>query len=330
MAPIVLESNQPPNRFYKGGSQISAFRSAAPSDTYQPEDWVASTTCCNGQDTLGLTQLENGSLLRDSIENEPEYWLGEEHVKKFGTSTKLLVKLLDAGQRLPVHAHPHREWAHQHLGVSCGKAEMWFTMNPGTVWLGLREKISPERLRELVDKQESDTLRSMMHEIKLQRHQAVYVPPGVLHAIGEGLLVAEVQEPSDLSVLCEWKDFAIDGTKDGHLGLGFETALTAIERSARTTEEMTDLVTAPAMEGVVCSPASREYFRTEYHHVIGHVVHPRGFAILIVLDGHMELETSGSGNTALSHGFTVVIPHSDGDFSLRGEGSVFIARPPQV
>src|ERR1700761_4176902 len=81
MAPIVVHNNQPPNRFYRGGAQISTFRSSAPSGEYEPEDWVASTTCCHGHDTLGLTKLDSGALLVDEIQNNAERWLSPEHIK---------------------------------------------------------------------------------------------------------------------------------------------------------------------------------------------------------------------------------------------------------
>lgn len=109
MDPIILPSNQPPNRFYRGGPQISSFRAKPSQGPRPPEDWIASTTCCHGHSTLGQTRLPSGVLLQDEIDAHPEEWLGKEHIKAFGVDTKLLVKLLDAGQRLPIHAHPHAE-----------------------------------------------------------------------------------------------------------------------------------------------------------------------------------------------------------------------------
>lgn len=72
MLPIILPKNQPANRFYRGGAQISAFRSEPPCGDYEPEDWVASTTCCHGKDTLGLTKLDNGVFLVDEIKKNAE------------------------------------------------------------------------------------------------------------------------------------------------------------------------------------------------------------------------------------------------------------------
>jgi mannose-6-phosphate isomerase len=68
-----------------------------------------------------------------------------------------------------------------------------------------------------------------------------YVPPGVLHAVGEGVLV-ELQEPEDLSILLEWRGFELDGERDGHLGLGFDLAPEAVECRSRSSEEIRQLV----------------------------------------------------------------------------------------
>ena len=331
MAPIILPPNQPANRFYRGGARISAFRSAPPCGEYEPEDWVASTTCCHGQDSLGLTRLDDGTLLVDEIQNNAERWLGPDHIKAFGTSTKILVKLLGAGQRLPVHAHPHRDWAKRYLGATCGKAELWFVLEAGVVHLGLREAITSERLGALVEGQEVDTLLGMMHEMRVERYQTVFVPPGLLHAIGEGMLIAEVQEPSDLSVLCEWRDFAVDGAQDGHLGLGFEVALTAVEKSARTGEEIEALMTGADVKGLVGGPQTRDYFTVERHSVKNSESSSfaPGFAVLILFEGdELQMMTAAGARLTLCKGNTVVVPYAEGVFYLKGKGEVLISRPP--
>src|SRR5690606_28817774 len=79
---------------------------SARSSACGPEDWVASTATVFRHSTEGLTRLPDGRWLRDAVQAAPIGWLGRRHVDAHGTSTALLVKLLDAGQRLPVHFHP--------------------------------------------------------------------------------------------------------------------------------------------------------------------------------------------------------------------------------
>ena len=108
MRPLTL----PPNvlrHFYAGGERIAALRGTAPQE-HTPEEWIgAANTTFDG--SRGLSALPDGTLVRDAIEADPEAFLGPEHVARFGADPALLVKLLDAGQRLPVHFHPDRAFA---------------------------------------------------------------------------------------------------------------------------------------------------------------------------------------------------------------------------
>ena len=84
---------------------------------------MGSVTAAFGSDAQGLSRLPNGRLLRDALAADPEVFLGRAHVERFGADPALLVKLLDAGQRLPVHSHPSREFARRHLDRPYGETE---------------------------------------------------------------------------------------------------------------------------------------------------------------------------------------------------------------
>ncbi|KAG5951133.1 hypothetical protein E4U53_003716 [Claviceps sorghi] len=332
MPPILLPANRPESRIFAGGARLSAFRSSsADYSSNQGEDWVASTTCCFGTASLGHTRLPGGPLLHEAVAAEPEKWLGPRHTAKYGVDTKILVKLLDADQRLPVHAHPHVDWAKQHLGRTHGKAEAWYILTPGSVWLGLTEDVDRDELLALVESGRGAELLSRMHRLDVQPHQTVYVPPGTLHAIGEGVMVVEVQEPEDMSILCEWAGFNVDGKKDGHLGLGFPVALTGVDTRGRTREQAERCwVTrqADATDGVFARD-SLEYFRLERLAVQGPAAAQEGFAVVIVLEGDVSLRTERSQQPmAMARGSTAVVPFEDGAMHLDGEGDVLIARPP--
>lgn len=323
MDPVALPANQPADRFYLGGARISAFRGVPETGPHTPEDWVGSTTTVRGQAVVGRTRLPDGTLLVDAIAASPVEWLGASHIAAFGVDTKLLVKLLDPGQRLPVHAHPHVDFAREHVDAAHGKAEAWYILSPGEVWLGLTRDVAVDELAGLVERQDVDELLELMHRIEVHPHDTVYVPPGVLHAIGEGVFLAEVQEPEDLSILLEWRDFALDGVRDGHLGIGFETALKAVETRARSVDEIAGLV----VHGTLAAAAG-EYFRLDRVEVAGGQSCQAGFAVLIGLEGELELVPSAGTALAVGAGNTVVIPHAAGAFELRGTGSVLLARPP--
>jgi len=328
--PIILPSNQPADRFYLGGARIAAFRGEPSAGPRTPEDWVGSTTTVRGHATLGRTRLADGSLLVDRIAENPIDWLGTEHLAAFGVDTKLLVKLLDAGQRLPVHAHPDTAFASERLGAAHGKSEAWFMLTPGDVYLGLRESVSPEELLALVEAQDIEGLLGRMHRVHVEANQTVYVPPGLLHAIGEGILLVEVQEPEDLSILLEWRGFSLDGLADGHLGLGFDVALQAVETRGRSEAEVASLIRTDTTGGTVLAPGSERFFRLERVEVDGQTSCDAGFAVLVAIGGELTLLTVGGETLSVPSGTTAVVPHGAGDFLLSGRGTVLIARPPRA
>jgi mannose-6-phosphate isomerase len=325
--PLVLDANQPEARFYEGGARISTFRSTAPSAPHTPEDWVGSTTSVRGRAPVGMTRLADGTLLAEAIAADPLGWLGAEHVARYGADPMLLVKLLDAGQRLPVHAHPDGEFAAAHLGAAHGKAEAWYLLSPGTVYIGLREDVEPARLRELVDAQDTDGLLALLNAVRVEPGDTVWVPPGTLHAIGAGILLAEVQEPEDLSILLEWKGFELDGVADGHLDLGFDRALEAVTTTAVTGAALRKLITRGVSQGPTLAPGSVRYFRLD--RIAAARTLPAGLAIVIGLTGTTTL-TTRTGEVSVSAGMTVLVPAAAGDQAFRTDGgsSVLVARPP--
>ena len=327
MEVILLQSNRPPDRFYRGGRKITDFRGEPPAGDREPEDWVASTTTLAGQEALGLSALPDSRLLKAAIEEQPEAWLGPEHVEQFGAETRLLVKLLDAGQRLPVHFHPQASFAAVHLHRGHGKAEAWYIIDGGEVYLGLKRDVTVDYLESLVMSQDVATLLTLLHRIEVSPGDVVYVPPGLLHAIGEGVFIVEVQEPEDLSILLEWRGFDLDGDRDGHLGLGFHLALEAVECRSRDSEELHQLARPAGFGASVLPKAADPYFRLERVALDGEATLDPGFAVLVVLGGEVDVQDGRS--TQLIAGNTGLAPHAFGPLRLRGHGELLVCRPPR-
>jgi mannose-6-phosphate isomerase len=324
---IQLPSNCPPDRFYRGGHKITEFRGDPPGGDREPEDWVASTTTLAGEESLGLSVLPNGQSLKATIEQQPQAWLGHAHIERFGADTRLLVKLLDAGQRLPVHAHPDLSFAAQHLHKAHGKAEAWFIVDGGEVYLGLKQDVTIDDLKPLILSQDVDTILGLLHRVEVKRGDIVYVPPGVLHSVGEGVFLVELQEPEDLSILLEWRGFELDGERDGHLGLGFDLALEAVECQSRSSEEIRQLVRPAGFGASVLPEAAARYFRLERVVLNGEATLDPGFAVVVVLTGEIDL-----GNKRTMHvegGSTAVAPNAFGGLTCRGRGELLACRPPR-
>lgn len=324
----LLPANQPPH-FYRGGAAIAAFRGLLAPDDYLPEDWVASTTIRFGTTGTGLSVLADGTPLADAVRADPAGWLGEEHVARFGSSTALLVKLLDAGQRLPVHCHPSDAFAQAHLGAGCGKTEAWLVLattgdNP-TVRAGFRADTGEATVRRWVAEQDGDALLGALNEIPVRTGDAVVIPAGLPHAIGEGVFVLELQQPSDLSLTLEWCGF-LDTAEQAHLGIGFERALAALDRSGWDDDRLATLITSHD-SGSLLAPAADGFFSA--HRLTGAATVAPGFAVLVVLGGSGALHTADGDTMRLARGATVVVPHAAGPAHLNGDIDVLVCRPPR-
>lgn len=334
MQPVHLDRNQL-HRFYRGGPRIAAFRGIASADGYAPEDWVGSTTAVFGSDGTGLSRLPDGRLLRDAIAAEPERYLGQSHVSRFGPDPVLLVKLLDAGERLPVHFHPDGDFARRYLASAHGKTEAWVIVeadDSATVHVGFREAVDAPTVAAWVAGQETHAMLEALNQLPVGVGDTVFVPAGTPHAIGEGILMVELQEPTDFSVLLEWNGFAIDGAAEGHLGLGFERALEALDRAAWSRERLEELRRRrPRGRGDVeplFPPDADPFFRAERVRPDPMVELPAEFSILVVVEGEGELVSSDGSRLPLARGRTALVPFAAGACRLQGSLDVLRCRPP--
>jgi mannose-6-phosphate isomerase len=333
MRPLPLPPNPMP-RFYRGGSRIAALRGLPDGDDRAPEDWVGSVTTAFGSAVVGLSHLEDGRTLPEALASDTEAFLGPEHVA--GRDPALLVKLLDANERLPVHFHPDRGFARRHLDTPFGKSEGWVVAAAegadAVVFLGLRETVELEALADWVERQDTAALLAALNRIPTEPGDTFFVPAGTLHAIGEGLLIVELQEPSDLSVLLEWDGFQIDGRADGHLGLGFGTVLPAADRDRLQPDQLGRLRAGRVDDGRpgverLFPPEADAFFRAERIRPAPSCPLPQEFSILVVLDGAGRLETE-AGELPLGRGATVLVPWAAGEGALEGQLEVLRCLPP--
>jgi mannose-6-phosphate isomerase len=108
----------------------------------------------------------------------------------------LLIKFLDACDNLSVQVHPSDEYAKQHPEVHL-KSEAWIildTVPDGKIYVGLQKGTTEASLRAAI---ENDSVPELLHAINVKKGECYYLPSGTCHALGAGVLVAEVQTPSD-------------------------------------------------------------------------------------------------------------------------------------
>ena len=276
-------------RFYRGGPRIAEFRGLARAADDTPEDWIGSTTTAWGEDELGLSRLPDGRVLRDVV-----------HVN-------LLVKLLDAGERLAVHLHPDDAFARTHLGAPLGKTEGWIILDadPGAfVAGGFARHVEAAELSDWVARQDVEAMLAAMQRVDVRAGDTVFVPAGVPHAIGAGILLLELQQPSDLSILLEGPDF---------LGLEPAVALTAV---TRTPPDLARLRSGRVE--TLFPPEADAYFRAER---VSDGATIEGPAIVVAYDG-----TGAVDGIRVRRGSTLLV--LGGEATLSGACRAIVCRPP--
>ena len=322
-------------RFFAGGPKIAAFRGLAEIGDHQSEDWIGSAATARNQEEIGLSRLPDGSRLRDALRDDPEGFLGPEHAATLGAEPGLLVKLLDAGERLFVHAHPDKAFVREHLGLPFGKTEAWYVLDAeqgSQLHLGFREEVSRAELDRLVGEQNPGELLGLLNAFDVQAGDALFVPAGVPHAIGAGLLIVEVQEPTDHSVILEWAGYPVDAPTVGHLTLGYETALGAIDRSAWDAGRLARLRAAPPSgeRSRLLPTAADPFFRLERLAPARPLLLAPSFSILIVTRGHGRLEGRVGGPLPVARGDTLLVPFGAGAVTLDGDVEAVRCLPPET
>lgn len=214
----------PPNRVrrnYVGGALLDAWEcSPNPHDGYRPEDWIASTVNASNpglplvvEEGLARVTDSEGRFVKliDVFAAAPEYYLGSAHVDRLGKQQLgFLAKLLDSAMRLHVQAHPTTAFARRHLASRWGKLEAYVILGVRDgcdpyIRLGFQRPPSPQEWHRIVLEQDIAAMDACFDRIPVRVGEVWLVPGGLPHAIGEGVLMLEVMEPTDLVVRCEFE-----------------------------------------------------------------------------------------------------------------------------
>lgn len=320
----------PPNvieHWYAGGPALAAWRRLPPVGESSPEEWIGATTARFGDPEHGPARLADGTLLLDAVVADPVGWVGRDD--GLAGDTGVLVKLLDAGQRLPVHVHPTRDYASRHLGCVYGKTEAWYVLEAGpdaAVWVGWREDVDQQRVRELVDSQDAEAMLALMHRIPVRPGDGVLVPGGTPHAIGAGVLLIEAQEPTDQSILLERTNTNASDA-EVFLGLNRDTALSVVDTAALADPGQLIRHAPPVpAELVAVLPADADpFFRMELLTAGTEV--PAGFAVAVALSGSGAVNATNGAPLDVTAGQTLVVPAAAGSWQVDGAVVLLVCRP---
>jgi mannose-6-phosphate isomerase len=204
----------------------SEWGKALPPGSKLGESWEIS--CIDGGES-GV--MGGGPNLRQLYERDPAWFRGEEAP---GGAFPLLVKLIATSDVLSLQVHPDDRAAERLEATSRGKHEAWLILeaDPGaSLYLGLVEGATKDQLGDALRGDDAQSVRELLRQVTVEPGQVFDIAPGTVHAIGPGLVLLEVQQPSDITYrVFDWGRTGLDGNpRELHV----HKALEVIKEDAR-------------------------------------------------------------------------------------------------
>lgn len=231
--------------------------------------------------------------------------VGDFVYEKFGSQFPLLIKYIDANDVLSIQVHPDDELATKR-NIGFGKTEMWYIMEhePGAELIsGFSHNVSKE---EYLIKLNDSSLSEILNSVKVSKGDAFFLPAGRIHAIGKGILLAEIQQTSDVTYrIYDWNRVDKDGnTRELHIDL----ALDAIEYKATKDTKIKYTPKLNDTAQIISCP----YFTTNIikfdKNIEKDYIDIDSFVVYMCIEGSFTIKTSDQYTTHLKKGETVLIP----------------------
>lgn len=339
-------------RLYHGGSGIDRLRGLAePVDSRYPEDWIASCIDGNGREFHSIGHGISKALVDGAqwdfpalLHRHGEELLGAEHLQRYGETPAVLTKLLDAAERLPLQVHPTRADAAKYFNSPFGKTEAWIVLATRVIngeepylLVGFNEQLDRERfVQESLAGEYCEGL-GMLHKLLVKPGDVVVIYGGLPHAIGSGVTMVEVMEPSDLVIVPERNCCGriLDDAKR-YAGLDGATAMSLFDYTAYSAAALRQrCCPRPALVATqgastlrtLIPRASCGYFAAQELTLAGSwqldLASERCFRIGIVVDGCVTM-----GGESFMPGESFMIPYAATTGDLSGSGRLLFILPP--
>ena len=275
---------------------------------------ISDANCCGESwEVSGLvgdeSMIINGFLAENNLNELLEIYMtelvGEKNYEKYGLGFPLLIKFIDAQDNLSVQVHPDDELAQRKYGQS-GKTEMWHVIasEPGSgLYVGFNKTVSKAQFEEAIA---NGTVEDVLQFYPVQPGDTFMIPAGTVHAIGKGVLLAEIQQPSDITFrVFDWNRVDDEGnSRELHV----QEALEAIDFDHQTDNFKVEY--QPQLNKTVKLVRS-QYFNTsllEFDQPLNKsFVEIDSFVIYMCLDGQILL-AYGDERERLETGEVVLIP----------------------
>lgn len=296
--PIFFEKNRV-FRVYKGGKLFSEFFGDNSEDGNYPEEWVASSVRALNKGSTdeheGISKIQGTDLyLNEAVEKYKTEILGGR--KDIG----ILTKILDSAIRLPVQAHPDKAFSRKYFSSEYGKEESWIilaTRPDAKIFYGFKDGVTLEEFNIAIDKSETDpdAMEKLLCSIEVKTGDVIYIPAKMVHAIGYGCLLLEVQEPTDFTIQPErWcGDYKLSD-EEMYLGLSREAALECFDMEKRYPAPLSPK-TLENKEGLLYEAMIDESITTSFNVRMitldgAEFVLDKGASIYVALEGDGEIK----------------------------------------
>jgi mannose-6-phosphate isomerase len=220
-----------------------------------------------------------------------------------------------------------------------GKSEGWILLEVAPdagMWLGFRRDVRRAVLERWIQDQDISSMLAAMNRLEVRAGDVLYVPAGVPHAFGPGVLLLELQEPTSFSILAEYAGFGLK-PEQATLGLSWEDALECFDLTAYDEQRMERL--RPGREPVfsgddgqiwrLFSGETTPFFQAYFASAHGRLALDQlaGFCILVVVRGFGHLH-SRAGTADLAQGETWVVPYAASPLQAQGDLDIIVCMPP--
>ena len=297
-----------------GGEKLQSLLHKSISSNQTGESWELSTV--EGNVSTIANGAFAGQLITSVLAEFPREILGTTVYERFGNQFPLLFKYLDAKEDLSVQVHPNDILAKQRHN-SFGKTEMWYVVQANAdarLIVGFKEELNQATYLAHL---ENKTLLTTLNEIKVQQGDVFLIETGTVHAIGAGMVVAEIQQTSDITY--RLYDFDRVDSDGNQRELHVDLALDAINYNTVSSQKHYQKNSNQSNPVVDCP-----YFTTQFIPLEGEIgVQKTGatFTVYMCVEGSFELELAGQ-NYLYSKGDTVLIPAALTSFQLSGKASI--------
>lgn len=271
----------------------------------------------------GVSVIENGDysgmLLTDYFTKAGKSVWGS-NAQKFD-HFPILIKLIDAHDNLSVQVHPDNEYALRVEG-EYGKTEMWYIVDcepDSSLIYGFQQEVSKE---DFARKIQENTLLDIVNRVPVKKGDVFFIEAGTLHAIGKGIVIAEIQQNSNTTYrVYDYGRVGADG-KPRQLHVEKALEVTQLSPPSRKPQPMGDPQQKEGFRQTLL--ATCEYFtvrRLEVELQAQLCADEASFHSLLVLEGEFHLSYAG-GELSIEKGNSVWIPAGMGDYTLKGTGTV--------